>query len=289
MINLIICILLSTYLVLCLKAFGKYKVNTFQAIVFNYFACIVTGSLYEGKVPDYPAIYRQPWFYYAVYMGAAFFIMFIMMGYITRHIGATVTSVAGKLSVVIPVAAAFLLYDEPVTVLKLSAVVLAIIAVVLSSIREDSSAHRPISGIYLLMPVLLFIGSGINDTLSKYCQTTFLNENNFSTFNIAVFSTAAFTGFVFFIIQTINGKQVELKSIIAGIILGVPNFFSLQFLLATLSTEGWDSSIIFPLNNIGIVAATGISAYLLFNEKLSRLNLLGLVLALVTIGLMLLV
>lgn len=285
MLNLLICILLNTYLVICLKAFGKYKVDTFQAIVINYFVCIVTGSLYDGKAPDYAGSFHQPWFFYAVYMGSAFFVLFILMGYITRTMGATVTSVAGKLSMVIPVTSAFFLYREPVTVIKITAVALAIVSVMLSSIKEDKNTHLQ-SGKYLLFPVILFIGSGINDTLSKYCQETYLTENEFSTFNIIVFSVAAFVGFMALAIQLFIGKRIERRTVIAGIALGIPNFFSLQFLLITLSTEGWDSSVIFPLNNIGILVATVAFAFVLFREKLSKLNWIGLAVGLVAIGIM---
>ncbi len=285
MLNLIICILLNTYLVICLKAFGKFNVNTFQAIVVNYFVCVVTGIYYEGKVPDYSEAIHQPWFYYAVYMGAAFFILFILMGHITQTMSATVTSVAGKLSMVIPVTAAFFLYNDPVTAIKIIAVVLAIVSVVLSSLKEDKATHFQ-SGKYLLLPVILFIGSGINDTLSKYCQETYLTDNEFSTFNIIVFSVAAFVGLITLSIQLLNGRKFEMRSIVAGIVLGVPNFFSLQFLLITLDTEGWDSSVIFTLNNIGILVATVLFAFILFREKLSKLNWIGLALGLVAIGIM---
>lgn len=286
MIDLLLCILLTTYLVICLKAFEKFGINSFQAIVFNYIVCVATGSIYNGSVPDYADSFKQTWFYYAVFIGTSFFGLFIVMDYVTRKISATVTSVAGKLSMVIPVTAAFFLYNEPVTFLKIVGVALALVSVVLSSLKEDKSSHK-ITWRYLFMPFVLFIGSGINDTLSKYCQANFLSPETFATFNIIVFSAAAVTGIISLsVFILVRQRRIEVKSILAGIILGVPNFFSLQYLLKALNTGGWDSSIIFPINNIGVVAATSIFAFILFNEKLSKINLAGLALAFIAIGFM---
>ena len=66
--------------------------------------------------------------------------------------------------------------------------------------------------------------------------------------------------------------------------MGVPNFFSIYYILKAIS-EGWEGSEFFPYNNISIIALSAVIAYLFFKEKLSVANIVGVLLAIVAIGL----
>ena len=68
--------------------------------------------------------------------------------------------------------------------------------------------------------------------------------------------------------------------------LGVPNYFSLLFLMEALRLPGWRSSVIFPVNNMGIVVLTAVCAALLFREELSQKNFIGILLAVAAISLL---
>ncbi|HRB19940.1 MAG TPA: hypothetical protein PKZ14_07645, partial [Chitinophagales bacterium] len=68
-----------------------------------------------------------------------------------------------------------------------------------------------------------------------------------------------------------------------GIILGIPNYFSLYFLLKTLDTLTWQSSIIFPINNLGIVGLSAIAGVALFQEKMNTQKIIGFILAISSI------
>jgi drug/metabolite transporter (DMT)-like permease len=72
-----------------------------------------------------------------------------------------------------------------------------------------------------------------------------------------------------------------MKSVGAGIALGIPNFFSIYFLLKTF--QFWDKSIAIPLNNVSIVIVSALLGYFLFKEKLSNINALGVLIAIVSI------
>ena len=63
-----------------------------------------------------------------------------------------------------------------------------------------------------------------------------------------------------------------MKNIMAGVLLGIPNvlfivFFSIKMLKRTILKVLLYSK---PINNIGIVSVSAISARILFNEHLSR-------------------
>ena len=44
-------------------------------------------------------------------------------------------------------------------------------------------------------------------------------------------------------------------------------------------STGWQTTVFFPINNIGVVLSTALLGYLFFREKLSLVNLAGIVLA----------
>ena len=85
--------------------------------------------------------------------------------------------------------------------------------------------------------------------------------------------------------QKVKGTlSFELKSIFGGILLGVPNYFSIVvYLLKALSTEGMESSTAFTLNNVGIVILSTLFGLFIFKEKLVSKNWFGIVVAIVSI------
>jgi len=84
--------------------------------------------------------------------------------------------------------------------------------------------------------------------------------------------------------QIIKGAfRLEFKNILGGILLGVPNYFSIVYLLKALSTDGMESSTAFTLNNVGIVILSTLFGLFIFKEKLIWKNWLGIVIAIVSI------
>ena len=66
--------------------------------------------------------------------------------------------------------------------------------------------------------------------------------------------------------------------------LGIVNYFCTYTLMLSMKTI--DSSFLFPVHNIGIVAIGAIVGWLAFNEKLRPHQILGIVLAAVSIALL---
>ena len=287
MILLILSIILTSYLTLSFKALGILKIPALQAIVINYFTCVITGSLVNGSFPVSSTSLSQPWFRWAILMGIVFVMLFNIIAFTAQRIGVAVASVANKLSLVIPFIFALYLYDEKFTALKLAGIVMALLAVLFTcwphkDIRGSSikSAH----GALLLVPLVLFIGSGLLDTMIKYVEQHFLNGTNNDNYFITAFLVAGTTGGLILIIQLITGRQrFDLRAIPAGILIGIPNYFSIWTLVKVLAANQGNSSAIFPIVNIGIVLFSTIAALIIFKEKLSKLNWTGVVLAIVAI------
>lgn len=290
MIYLIGSIVLSSYLTLSFKALQKLGINAFQAIVFNYIACVCTGALFNGAFPVNAAAVQASWFKWAVLMGLMFISIFNVIGITTQKMGVAVASVANKLSLVIPFAFSIFLYNETATVLKLCGILVALLAVVLTCYpsQTNKTTSKNAQKLLVLLPVVLFISSGLLDTLIVFVKNNFFinPQDNFNNFLITAFTVAGATGVLVLLWQVMAGKQqFSLKAVLAGIIIGVPNYFSIWFLGRVISEYKGNSSAVIPANNMGVVLFSAVMAWLLFKEKLLLVNWAGIVLAIAAIAL----
>jgi drug/metabolite transporter (DMT)-like permease len=266
---------------------GRKNIPALQTIVINYFTCVVTGSLVNGSFPISAASVSQPWFIWAIVMGLMFIILFNIIAFGARRIGVAVVSVANKLSLVIPFLFAIYLYDEKLTALKMIGIIIALLAVLFTCWPHQDiqgSSVKSAHGLVLMVPVVLFIGSGLLDTMIKYVEQNFLDEASYDQYFITAFAIAGMAGGLLLLFQFITGNQTfDKRAIPAGIMIGIPNYFSLWTLVKVLAANKGNSSAIFPIVNIGIVLFSTLMALILFREKLSKLNWTGVGLAIIAI------
>ena len=282
MIYLILSIAASTLIFVVFKLFAKFKINTLHAIVTNYFIACLCGILsYDGKI-SITELPQFEWFYYTLALGALFIIVFNLMAVTTQRSGLSVVSVATKMSVVIPVIFGLIYYNESLGIFKIIGILLALVAVYLTSIKsKDGITIKPEN---LIFPLLVFFGSGIVDTGIKYLEGSFVAKNDVPLFSAVVFAAAAVVGIVLLLVQMLRGKfKFEFKNILGGIALGIPNYASIYFLVQALRSGIFESSGIFTVNNVAIVAVSTVVGIIFFKEKLILKNWIGIVLALVSI------
>jgi drug/metabolite transporter (DMT)-like permease len=284
MIYLIGSIVLSSYLTLAFKGCEKYGINVFQAIVINYITCVITGSFVNGSFPITTSSFQFTWFQWACGMGILFIALFNIIGITAQKNGVAVASVANKLSLIIPVVLSIYLYNEPLSLLKWIGVFIALAAVLFTCYSPAANNEKP-SASYVL-PVLLFIGSGVLDAIINHVQKKYVNVDNSNAYLITGFLSAATIGVVILTIQLVRGQQtLVLKNIVAGVLIGIPNYFSIWCLIKFLNQSPWQSNASIPVNNMGIVLFSAVAAWVLFKEKLSSINWMGIALSLIAIAL----
>jgi len=279
---LLLSILASTIIFIVFKLFERFQINVLQAIVVNYITACTCGILtYSGKV-TVASVTGSDWFFYTLALGALFIVVFNLMAITTQRNGLSVVSVATKMSVVVPIVFGLLYYKEDLGIYKGIGIVLALIAVYLASIKKQTGSSTTSKA--LLLPLFVFIGSGLIDTSLKFLEEQFVKENEVALFSATIFGAAAMIGIIVISIQKIQGKQpLQLKNLIGGIALGIPNFFSIYFLVKALRSDLFDSSGIFTVNNVAIVMLSTLVGILLFSEKLSTKNWIGIFLAIISI------
>lgn len=281
MIYLLISIAASTLIFIIFKLLGKYQINTLQAIVVNYFIACLTGVLSYEKSINVTEIVSQKWFFGAIALGFLFISIFNVMALTAQRNGLTVTSVASKMSVVIPIIFGLYAYNESLSVQKGIGITLALLAVYLTSSKSKTGK---INYKNLGLPIILFMGSGAIDTSIKYIETNYVSENGIPIFSATIFGIAGLIGVSILASQAIKGTfKFDYRSIFGGILLGIVNYFSIYMLLKALQFEGFESSTIFTVNNVAIVMLSTVIGLIIFKEKLQSKNWIGIFLAIISI------
>jgi len=281
--DLFLSIIASTGLFVIFKYFQRHQINTLHAIVVNYFTAALVGYLtFSGDVSVY-SIIEAPWFKGVIILGFLFISVFNVMGLTSQQHGLSVASVSGKMSVIIPILFSVIFYQEALSLIQIIGILIALCSVYLTATKTKGSV---ITSHNLLLPLLLFMGSGVIDTTLKYLEKTAVSKDNVAVFSATIFLWAGILGVGLSLLLSKKQKiSLNLKTVIGGLVLGVVNYFSLYYLIRAFQFRGIESSAIFTINNVGIVGLTTVLGLLLFKEKLSASNWLGITLAVIAIAL----
>ena len=160
---------------------------------------------------------------------------------------------------------------------------MAIASVYLVSVKKNTNLKA--AGFITLLPFLVFLGSGVVESSIKYLEEAFVQDDEVAYFSSSVFLFAGMSGIVAYLIQsTIQYKKFSWKSIVGGIALGVPNYFSIYFFINALRAGDFTNAAVFVINNVAIVLVSTLIGILIFSEKLEKQNRIGVLLAIVSIG-----
>jgi len=278
-------IILSSYLTLVFSYLGKTNADIFQVIVVNYFVCVVTGSISNGSIPNPIQVFRQPGGWGPIVMGMGFIAVFNLMAITTQRISVAVSAVSNKLSFIIPVLLSVIIFHESLHAVQWVGIWVALLAVAFTCYPSGNNNSFQSHVTLLFLPLLLFIGSGLLDTLMNYLQHQFIHEQNRHAYLISGFAVAGCIGLCITLMGYYTGyRKWNTINLLAGIALGIPNYFSIHCLVKFLSLAGDASSAGIAINNIGIVLLSALLAWILFKQTLSKLNIIGIMLAMIAIG-----
>jgi drug/metabolite transporter (DMT)-like permease len=242
-------------------------------------ACIFGLSSYEKEIKIQEVV-QSEWFYGAIFLAFLFIFTFNIMALTSQRNGLSVASVASKMSVIVPVVFGIYVYNEGVSFQKIAGILIALIAVYLTSIKSNTKFS--LKGLWL--PIMLFFGSGIIDTSIKYIETTFVPDNGIPIFTATIFAFALALGIITLAYKATKCKfTFSFKNILGGLCLGIVNYYSVYFLLKALQYENTESATIFTVNNVAIVMLSTLIGLALFKEKIILKNWIGIGLAIISI------
>ena len=279
MIYIFLSICCSVFVSVLLKLAKRYEIDTRQAIMWNYpTAAILTWLIFD---PSWPPLNKNLFSIY-ISLGLLLPSLFLVLALSVRYTGIVRTDVAQRLSLFSPVLAAFILFGEIGSTIKIVGLIIAFIAIIFSVPWQNNDRSPSLNWIY---PVTVFVGMGIIDILFKQIAKT--EDVPFTSSLIVVF-ILAFIISTLFLLYLYFVKKLKFASInlLCGGILGIANFGNIVFYLKAHQTLSSQPSLVFSAMNIGVIVLGSLVGVAIFKESLTKLNYAGIALALIAIVLM---
>lgn len=276
MIYIFLSVCCSVFVSVLLKLAKRYHIDVFQAISWNYpVAALLTYLFFSPEIPSYNTTI------YPVYIGLGILLpsLFVVLALSVRYTGIVKTDVAQRLSLFIPVIAAFFIFNETPSINKLAGIGLAFLAIIFSIPWQKQSKN---SESYWIYPLIVFVGMGIIDILFK--QIAKSEQIPFTSSLFIVFLLAFLASSLYLVYLIIfKGLKPAIINLLCGLILGIGNFGNIFFYIKAHQALANEPSLVFSSMNIGVILLGSAVGVLIFREKLSRLNYVGIGLALVSI------
>ena len=189
--------------------------------------------------------------------------------------GAAITSSMIQLSVLIPIAVSVFFYGETLGSLQLLGIGLAVASLPLLAAKPMQKLELDKEMIPMIIVTIIVVG--FSQLSSKILiQSGFGSQNNF--FLLAIFTSATI------LVSPLawrNRESIVSKDGLFGFGVGVFNVASNRFLILALTTL--PGAIVFPVSSAGSLLLVTISAIVLYKEKVSRVNLVGILLTLAAV------
>ena len=281
MIALIGTVVCSTLIFVIFRIFEKFNIHTFQAIVINYLTAFLCGYFINFKEISKETFIHLDWLPFVGFSALLFISLFILMAISSQKNGIAATSVAVKMSMAVSMIGMILLYNEDVSYTKVIGIVLALIGVYLIAAPGASDTKK--TSAYML--IILFVGSGLLDLNLNYAQNHALDHISASLFTAFGFGAAFIIGLVVCLIQLLRAKAAPFhyKNAIAGLLLGIPNYYSIYFLLESYNAIPWSDSSILALVNVSVVVLSVFMGLLAYKEALNIKKTIGIIASLLAI------
>lgn len=276
MIYIFLSISCSVTVAVLLKLARRYKINVLQAVQWNYLFAIVLSVIFFR--PDLSGLKAAPNIL-SFSLGILLPVLFLILASSVRRIGIVKTDIAQRLSLFIPVMASIYLFSEHLSQLKIGGLIIGFIAILFTLSRKSTVKSETKNYIY---PILVFIGFGVIDVLFKQLA---LNKGIPYTTSLLFVFCVSFVAAICAVAYTIwvKKQRLQLINFICGGILGVFNFGNILFYMKAHQVMAKNPSTVFAAMNMGVIILGSVIGIVLFKEKVSKLNYLGIALALVAI------
>ena len=275
MLFLILSILCSVIVGVIFKITRKYNANPIQIVAFNYvFAILLCYFTFSPDISQVDG--NAPWNIY-ISIGILLPVVFLFLIASIKYMGIVKTDAAQRLSLFIPILAAWFIFKEEFSSYKVMGLLIGFVALLL--ILKKQSLKTENKWIY---PTVVLLGFGVIDILFK--QIALYTTLPYSTSLFVVFDISLAISLLVVVYQTVLKKvKLEARNILFGGLVGLFNFGNILFYLKAHKAFSDNPSTVFAGMNMGVIILGSLVGLLFFKEKLSKINFLGLFLALIAI------
>lgn len=275
MLFLILSVICSVTVGVIFKISRHYQVSAAQIVAYNY--AFALELCYLVFSPDLKVLNASsPWQIF-IPLGILLPIVFLFLAASIKYMGIVKTDVAQRLSLIISILGAWLFFGEQFSGLKLIALLFGFPALLL--ILNKPTENKENKWIY---PALVLIGFGVIDLLFK--QIAMTSSLPFTTSLFVLFSIAFVIMILFNVYEMFFRKtKMDYKSILFGGLVGIFNFGNILFYLKAHQSFAQNPSTVFAGMNMGVIVIGTLVGVFVFKEKVTKLNVIGLFLALLAI------
>lgn len=279
MIYILLSICCSVFVSVLLKLARRYRIDITQAIAWNYLSAGILCFIFYKPELSSLNISEVP---YPIYILLGFLLpsLFVILAASIRYSGIVRTDIAQRLSLFIPVFAAFLLFKETPSLIKSAGIGVGFAAILFSiPWQKDENRGSSASWVYL---ITVFLGLGVIDVFFKQIAQ---NQQVPYTTSLQIIFIIAFIISIITLIVLFATRKIAFQwiNVVCGLILGMANFGNILFYLKAHQSLASQPSVVFSTMNIGVIILGSIVGILIFKEKLSRLNYAGIALAIVSL------
>ncbi|TDO20631.1 EamA family transporter [Pedobacter duraquae] len=276
MIYILLSISCSVTVSILLKLARRYHISIVQAVTWNYIFAILLAVIFfkpqmgDLKITDY-SIY--------VSLGILLPVVFWILARSIRTTGIARTDIAQRLSLIIPLLAAYFVFQEQFNAVKLAGIALGFISILLILSVKKTTSQPSATYVY---PVLVFLGFGCVDILFK--KIAVISGVPYTTSLVVVFCCSAVISLIATVYLVVAKKEkLQLVNILCGFILGCFNFGNIFFYLKAHQAFASNPSTVFASMNIGVITLGCLIGVFAFKERLTKFNLIGLIVAVLAV------
>lgn len=280
MLELILAILCSVTVGVLIKVARQKGIHIDQSIAVNYLVAIsLTFVLLK---PDFQGqsiveiVQENPSSYIFLALGFLLPGVFLIQAKALEYAGIIRTDAAQRLSLFLPILAAFTLFGEAVTSNKLIALVLAFVALGCLLWRSHQGMEKG-GAIAIISLALVWVGYGVNDILFKQMAKTG------SAFPLTLVISFIFAACLMFIYLLLKRTRWHVASVAVGLLLGTLNFGNILFYIKAHQAMKDDPTLVFTGMNLGVICLGTLIGAFIFKEKINKINYVGVLIAVMAI------
>lgn len=279
MLFVLISVICSVTVSVIIKLARRHSISVTQMIAWNYPIAVILNYIFYKPAFEFQALNDGNWKIFLL-LGLLLPSVFLAIAASIRYTGIVRTEIAQRISILIPLIAAFLIFNENPTTQSIIGIFIGIAAVI-CSFNWQTDSKNDAGYKYWLYPLIIFFGMGLIDVLFKQVAQL---ETAYTTSIFFIFLIALSVSFVYILGRVASKKErLSLGSAIWGISIGLFNFGNILFYMKAHKAIPNNPSVVFTAMNIGVIALGAMVGILVFGEKLSKLNKIAILLAILSI------
>ena len=275
MLHLFLAIVSSTLITVFMRLSAGKSKNELSLLSMNYIACTCLSFVFMENKSLFPAV---PGLSAAILLGVIGGVLylgsFLLLKWNVRENGVTLPATFMKLGVLVPTVLSAVIFKETLHITTVLGIVLALVSIFLLKEKSAEKAKNTAGR------VLLLAAGGMADAMSKIFEETAPAETG-DHFLFYIFSVALALCLMLVLIRK---QKYTLWDAGFGLLIGIPNYFSSRFLLASLKTI--PAVVAYPSFSAGTIVLVALSGFALFREKFPVRKLIALAIIVVALALL---